>query len=271
MKQSFIATAVTEFFAEDNAQSFTCNGGQKAIDSFKWNIFPDFDQAVEDYNHIVGREVLHVGLLRQQSGEHTWHVCEEDYDMPDAIYSPDIYGAGDNTNVRVIACEDLRDEQDTYLAMADDMEEEDRQAWTARVNDVFGKAIDEMSDLDVLIIGEGLEWHEIAERHPISWTEDATHYRIALVIDSSYNEDTLHNGCLADVADYLNAADNCITDPCEWLRDWCEDNACIYTQDSRYTFRDVDWAYNEREGTVLYTDERGAFAVTDKNIPAPRV
>lgn len=270
MKQTYLATAVSEFFT-GKTQSFICNNGQVAIDSAEWRIFPDFDQAAEDYNQQVGRDVLHVGLLRQRAGEQTWHVLDEEYGMSDALRNPEIYGAGDNSSVRVIGFDDLRDEMDIYMAMAEDMNDEDRKAWTERVNEVFGKAVyKEMDDLNVLVIEEDLSRYEIAERHPVSWTEDTMHYRLALIADSSYDEDTLCNGYLEDVAEYLNAADNGITDPCEWLRNWCEDNACIYAQDSRYAFLDVDWAYDEREESILYMDEAGKFAVTGKELPALR-
>ncbi len=189
MKQTTIASAITEFFVKENAQAITCKGGQMAIDSTKWIDFQDFEEAAEHYNKTVNRDVLHVGLLCQRDGDHTWKVYDEDCSMPDALRNPEMYASSDD--VHVIAFEDLDEEKAEYMALADDLEEEDQQAWRERVNEVFGKAQKEMSAQQVLVLGDSLDFFEIEKRHPAMWSEDTMNYRLALVIDSSYDDDEI--------------------------------------------------------------------------------
>ena len=186
METNPIMTAAVELFASYNAQGFRCRGGEVALDAPEWKKYEDFREAAELFNEKAGKEVMHVGLLKQLNGEDTWEAFALNYDEPDAVRNPEMYSTSADTHV--VGFDSLNDEEACLLAVMDDMEESDAQQFRALVTREFVKIREQMDEKHVLVHGADFDYWEVCDRHPIAWTEDTIHYRIALIFENDLYE-----------------------------------------------------------------------------------
>lgn len=179
-------TAAVELFASYNAQGFRCRDGEVALDAPEWKKYEDFREAAELFNEKAGKEVMHVGLLMQLNGEDSWKVFALNCDKPDAVRNPEMYTTSADTYV--VGFDRLADEEARILAVLDDMEENDAQQFRALVASEYAKIREQMDENHVLVCGEDFDHWEVCDRHPIAWTEDTIHYRIALIYENDLYE-----------------------------------------------------------------------------------
>lgn len=183
------SNSIREFFAAEHAQPIYCGDvAPTVIDSIRWATYEDYYIAAGRYNDHAGTRVLSVGLLSQRAGEQLWHICSDCADRPDALQWPEIVGAGDDSDsVRAVGYDDLEEEEADQMALTDemDMDEDDARAHRARVAAEFDKIRKEMTEDSVLVWHDSEGTWEVCNRYPTAWTEDTTHYRIALIADGA--------------------------------------------------------------------------------------
>lgn len=199
METNPIMTAAVELFASYNAQGFRCRGGEVALDAPEWKKYEDFREAAELFNEKAGKEVMHVGLLKQLNGEDTWKVFNLDCDEPDALDYPEIAIGFSTPDAYVVGFDGLDTEESNHMGDADmmleyedDFDEDDARDYREAVAAEFAKIRKEMTEDSVLVwhsdIGSLEEAWEVCDRHPTAWTENTTHYRIALIFENDLYE-----------------------------------------------------------------------------------
>lgn len=270
MEQNFIATCIEDYFFtkyEWNFKSGETSDGQQFFDVLSDESFEDLQNIAESYNKEVGKDLLHVALIRRKNGARRWEV--EEHRLWDAIDAKSlkwswIYGVNEMSEAVAVAYNELDEDEEGWKDAAEDYTGEEKEAFLKMVSACFDKARTYMNENKVLVrYGLDPDNWEILDRYPTSWSAKDADYMVVLLVSSDFNEDKIED--LEDLACYLNG---CWTeggnDPCNFISEWCDHNSCIYTEDDdTYEFAGKDFAYSEFDEELLTLADDGSFIVVD--------
>lgn len=270
MKQDFIATCIEDYFFtkyEWNFKEGETSDGQEFFDILRDQSFEELQDIAEAYNKEVGKDVLHVALVRRKKGARNWET--EESRLWDAIDAKRlkwswIYGVTEMSEAVAVTYDELDEEEASWKDAAKDYTGEAKEDFLKSVDACFDKARSYM-DEDKVLIFHGLDpdnW-DVLDRYPTSWSAKGADYMVVLLVNSDFNEDKIED--LEDLAYYLNG---CWTeggnDPCNFISEWCDHNSCIYTEDDdTYEFAGEDFAYSEWDEQLLTMADDGSFIVVD--------
>ena len=196
MKQENITSNIESSIRNTGNLAFALDikGNRQVLDtSFKsFEAMQDFCKA---YNEEAGKDVIHPAtIVKNYHHDTLWSIDEErTYEAMDAKKTPYIYGDEDNTDTHVVAFEDLADEADFLAEAADDMEEDDADAWRKYIKETFAKIAEEMTANDVLVYtcDEKMSY-EICPRFPMSWDVDhglLRNYKLVIAVNEDIEDE----------------------------------------------------------------------------------